>query len=157
MLKQSRVLQLCSKHERKRQQFQAQASKAGKAEDLSQMEGMDTMRYLELFDAYCTSSEMRGRPSDAKKIDWSVVSYQCAGVRDSCETVSEFLCDTDFVNYYMHKAPGYERALAIGYCHFAVVSCQIVSVCHCLCFILLAVPRIEQGRCTEQMGSRLCQ
>lgn len=112
-LKPSRVLQLCSKHERKKQQFQAQAAKAGKAEELIQMEDSDTMRYLELFEAYCTSSEMRGRPCEVKKIDWSVISSQTSGVRDACETVSEFLCDVDYVHYYMHKAPGYERALAI--------------------------------------------
>ena len=124
-LKPSRVLQLCSKHERKKQQFQAQAAKAGKAEELSQMEDSDTMRYLELFEAYCTSSEMRGRPCEAKKFDWSVITSQTSGVRDSCETVSEYLCDIDYVHYYMHKAPGYERALAIVILlFFDGVSCQ---------------------------------
>ena len=145
----------------KKTQFQAQATKAGKAEELSYMEENDTMRYLELFESFCASSEMRGRPCDSKKFDWSVVSSQTAGVRDSCETISEYLCDADFVHYYTQKAPAYESVLAIVILLLSVVN--YVCFCHCARHILyvarsiFAVIRIEQGRCASQMGSRLCQ
>ena len=110
-VKLGKMIQLCCKHEKKKTQFAAQAAKAGRTEVLSKMESESPNKYLELLDAFCSSATARGRPTEDKRFDWNLITVESGGVKDVCQTVSEFLCESDFVDYYMHKAPAYESHL----------------------------------------------
>jgi len=111
--KPEKSLQLCAKHQRKQIQFVQQAQKAGKREELITMEKSSPGDYLKLFTTFCNSVVM-GRPTvDSKRFDWSVVKTEVSGTRDSQEMVSVFLCEEDYINYYVNKAPRYERHLLL--------------------------------------------
>ena len=107
--KPDKYLQLCAKHQRKLVQFLQQAQKAGKREELINLEKSSPGDYLDLFTTFCNST-MMGRPAaDSKRFDWSLVKTEVSGTRESQELVSVFLCEEDYINYYVNKAPSYER------------------------------------------------
>ena len=99
-VKLGKLIQLCCKHDKKKTQFTAQAAKAGRADSLSKMESDSPNKYLELLDAFCNSATTRGRPTEDKRFDWNLISVESGGVKDICQTVSEFLCESDFMDYF---------------------------------------------------------
>ena len=130
--KPERALQLCSKHDKKEQQFLQQATKAGKGDSLLSMKACSPGEYFGLLEKFCESN-VRGRPSEAKRFDWSLVEDQRTGSREGQELVAVFKCEEDFVQYFVSKAPHYERALALFICGKSSCSCM-----HLWCFPCLA-------------------
>ena len=83
--------------------------KAGK---LATLQAMESEEYIRLLQAFADTAGVRGRPTENKKFDWSLVEGESSGTRDAQELVSVFLCQEDFIDYYVNQAPHYERCLA---------------------------------------------
>ena len=108
--KPERELQLCSKHDKKEQQFLQQAGKAHKGDDLLSMKQNSPTEYFRLLEKFCETN-VRGRPSDSKRFDWNLVECQKTGSREGQELVVTYKCEEDFIDYFVSKAPAYERVL----------------------------------------------